>query len=372
MLCFVFLLCLSLSQACSNDNLVANERNVLAYLPDISCGVTAVCSVVDGQCHVIEIGGLGFFVSINYDLPNNVVFQYVTLVSGDIRVFDSSMDTLDFPSLTTVTGEVTLSSLTRFSADNLVSVGNGMTIFRTSLTELKFPSLHHVKQRSILVLENNGLTNVEFPELETAVNIYIQSNENLTSSVKFPQLTYCGIFSINVCPVTSLSFPKLGSLQLIEVNYLDNLITLDFPMLTHVNEYFHIWHASSVQAIEVPQLSYVGGNFWLQGSAMTNISCPVLSSIGGLLYIKNNQILQNVSFPMLKSIELTVTLMQPLADYFVDFSRLRSVCSSFAQNNSNVLDGGTTFILCPNLLNAGNCKNFPAEKVVPPQGGCSQ
>jgi len=264
-----------------------------------------------------------------------------------------------------------------------------------------FSSLFSVENGLVITSNSPSLLHVEFPVLQTVSSYFeLEGNEELLE-ISFPELTYVGdsVF-IQQNNLTEVSFPTLtslnGSLRIIEE---ENLSKIGFPQLVTCNGDFEISGISLLTNLEAtklnyvtgslivgsnalmsitsfPNLNYVGGELdlvFVEGGpqALTEISFPVLMSVGSRFYMAYNFVLKKASFPLLDTIGGIMDIELNTVLGHIDFSSLRFICAN-GISGTNTLQPDPTYVICPNLIDTVNCNTFHVVNVAEPTQGCQE
>jgi hypothetical protein len=185
-----------------------------------------------------------------------------------------------------------------------------------SLASLSFPSLEKSTSGIFTITNNNGLTNIQFPILNSLLAITIESNpvlstinfDSLTKStsqisinnnnlntILFPLATNI-IVSITDSHTTSVSLPQLTSGAM---HFVCPLTTLNAPAIT--NCFIEI-SSSLLTTLDFPNLTTSSLIELQNNNSLTNVSLPNLTSVESYFNIVSNPQLNTISIPSIISI----------------------------------------------------------------------
>jgi hypothetical protein len=248
------------------------------------------CTTFTGNIEIskdVPSGGisLGGIQQINGDLIANKAVKLTALsatdlgsISGTIKFTSlTTMSSLEFPSLSQV-GAIswtTLNALQSLTFTTGVTKAKSVFITDTALTTLDGINLATVD--SFEITNNAYLRKIE-TQVGNISQALIINNNGPNLELTFPNLIWA--FNMTVRNVSSLSIPSLKV----------------------VNSTFGVY-GSYMESVIAPNLTKVGGDVaFVADSSLTNISMPLLQTIGGGLLIANNSKLMDITgFKNLKS-----------------------------------------------------------------------
>jgi len=175
--------------------------------------------------------------------------------------------------------------------------------------------------------------------------------------------------------VKSISLPALNSVGADFEADRTSMIILNAPKLNYVGGSFEVGDNPALETAEFPSLNFIGGglfhNFDVDGpQSLLSISYPVVTYIGGEVFIENNVGLLNISMPLLDTVGGVFYVQLNKVAQWYDLSSLRSVCMQNEGMQTNDMEPDIVYILCPLLINSGNC-NFTVSNFKLPTSGCS-
>ena len=302
-------------------------------------------------------------VTVTLELARVTSLQTVTFpllnTARDIR-FDSNngLISLDFPSLLTVTGTLSVSTsaalasfsiptletvttkleltgsaenltprITSFEAPALRSVGELYLYSMPLLLSIAAPALetcdkliiskcrastsHHfpvLHTASTLSIDNNlRLINISYPML-SSVNTVALHYQVRMEVIELPLLTNVNIFSLQVgpsVPMTTIEFPSLVEVrEKLNVRGRSNndvvqTRELSFPALRRVGKYFNIYEMHGLTRLNCPELEEAGIYFSVtRSSTLSDLNMPKFKT-GGLL-IQFTDAIEEINFPLLE------------------------------------------------------------------------
>ncbi|KZF25673.1 hypothetical protein L228DRAFT_236746 [Xylona heveae TC161] len=220
--------------------------------------------------------------------------------SGDIVVATQAAGTLTIPGIQEITGSLTADSAAQLSAleaDSLKTIGQDFKLSNlTIIANLNFPQLTSV----------GGLEWVALPALQTlnfAATIQEAGNVLITdtqlSSLDGINLQMVDNFNINNNRFLKSIEVQLGNITQslnIEANGMN--LTASFPNL----EWAYNMTFRNCSGVKTPSLATVNGSMGFYSNYFTDYAAPNLTSTGGSLVFVSNEGLTNISLPMLKTI----------------------------------------------------------------------
>lgn len=223
-------------------------------------------------------------------------------VTGSIIVENAgSLTTLSSTTIATIGESFTLNNLTKLSTLSFSSLTSVQTINWSalqSLDELAFKAT--VSTASSITITDTFLSTLDGIDVDTCATLDINNNNRL------------GTFSTQVANVTSLiniaangqdlevSFPNLIWAANMTVR---NASSISIPSLATVNGSLG-FYGNYFTGISAPNLTSVtsGSLSFVANAKLTNISMPLLKTVGGGDLIANNSALGNISFPDLATV----------------------------------------------------------------------
>jgi hypothetical protein len=218
------------------------------------------------------------------------------------------------------------SGLTSFSSDSIAQIKGTFSLTDlTLLSTLQFNELTAVKEISFVSLpalsallfpatlssaqsvtiSNTFLNTLNGINLDTVATLQIDNNNHLTAfSTQVGNITSSAVINANGQGLT-VTFPNL--IWAANLTFRD-IASVSIPSLAVINGSLGFYE-SSLETIYAPNLTTVGDFATGQGSlafvdntALTNISMPLLKSVGGANQIANNTDLHAISFPALSDV----------------------------------------------------------------------
>jgi aspartate 1-decarboxylase len=232
----------------------------------------ASCSTIAGSI-LISSSASGI---ISIDGPQQVTGSVTCQNAGGLTSLGST-------TIGSIGGAFTLNNLTLLSTLSMSALESVQTIAwqaLPALTALTFPAT--VSKATSVTISNTFLSTLDGINLETVSVLQIDNNNRLKT------------FSTQVANVTSS----------VNINSNGNALDVSFPNL--------IWAANmtlrNVSSITIPSLAVVNGSLGFYGNYMTSVIAPNLTSVGntgtnfGSLAIDANNKLTNVTMPLLATV----------------------------------------------------------------------
>lgn len=196
--------------------------------------------------------------------------ESLSTITGSMRLTGLTiLSTLSFPALVKVDALewTTLPSLDSLNFNGPVSQANRIFITDTHLTSLDGINLEQVKSFEVT---NNAYLRTISTQVGNITEALIINNNGLNLTLDFPNLIWA--MNMTVRNVSKLSIPSLQS----------------------INSTFGVY-GSYMESVMAPNLTKVGGDVaYVADAALTNISMPLLKSIGGGLLIANCSSLESI------------------------------------------------------------------------------
>ncbi|KAF9292204.1 hypothetical protein BGZ68_009795 [Mortierella alpina] len=232
-----------------------------------------------------------------------------TSFSGTLTVSGTSLSSLSWPALTSLTGSISISSnanLNVFSLDGLESSTGSISLFNnTILSAFNVPNLETINVLEIVTAPN--LRQLPLPSVHSLNTLKIEDT-GLDNSGALPWTSLLKITDLGVSNnkyLTAIDMPSLTTVLgrfVIAANglmegkgqgsslHLNNLTSVSNCTLRHLTD------------IEVPALTSVGASLAFDETNIKDIVVPNLRTVGQTLSIVSNNLLGNVSFGELTTI----------------------------------------------------------------------
>jgi len=255
----------------------------------------ASCSTISGSV-VVSSSASGV---ISIDGPQQI--------TGDLTCENAGgLTTLGSTTIGSIGGAFTLNNLTLLSTLSMTDLTSVKTIAWTALpalSALTFPST--VSKATSVTISNTFLSTLDGINLNTVATLQIDNNNRLkTFSTQVANVTSAVNINSNGNSL-DVSFPNL----IWAANMtLRNVSSISIPSLATVNGSLG-FYGNYMDSIAAPNLTSVGSTATGQGSLavdanskLTNLSMPLLKTVGGANQVANNTALGNVSFPALTTV----------------------------------------------------------------------
>jgi hypothetical protein len=275
--------------------------------------------------------------------------QACTSVTGTLAFEGTDLTSVNLPVLTTVGALIVKSNtaLTNFSLPALTTVGDLSVIGNAALTTFNLPALT-TGGGTLEVTGNAALTSLSLPALTSVFILYVTGNSALASS-SLPALTTVSSY-LNVAnnpALTSLTLPALTTAAGVDLSGNAGLVIVNVPALKKVSNVLTItgngaysqclanavmahleaftgratfygnyeavcmpnflcesdvWITNNgeMAAFAAQACTSVTGNLALEGTDLTSVNLPLLTTVGAL--IVSNTALTNFSLPALTTV----------------------------------------------------------------------
>jgi hypothetical protein len=258
-------------------------------------GALAQCTSISGSIVISSDAAGTLDISGPKEIKGDLIAQnaqnLISLTSSTIQSIDGTFNLFNLTTLSTL------------SFDKITSASTILWSALPALSQLTFPDF--ISKASSVTIENTVLTSLDGINLDNVDVFDINNNRRLTR------------ISTQVGSVgTSLSFASNGfdlSIELPNLQWASNatfrnVSSLSIPSLAVVNGTL-TFDENTFTTFSAPNLTTVGdlgaqfGSLTFNGNAgVENVTFPVLKSIAGANQIANNTALQTISFPALTNV----------------------------------------------------------------------
>lgn len=211
------------------------------------------------------------------------------------------MTSLSASSLQEIGDEFNLNGLTVLSTLNFPALKKVDTIEWIALPALQGLSFTQgVEELNMLTIDNTQLGSLDGINLQVADTVSVTNNPYLTSvSMQLGNVTKSLTFGANGRDLT-IEFPNLVWAYNMTFR---NCSDVSIPSLASINGSLG-FYSDSFESLAAPNLTSVGGSLsFVSCNAVTNITMPELTTIGGGFQIANNTALGEINgFPQLKTV----------------------------------------------------------------------
>jgi len=282
-----------------------------------------------------------------------------TKIDGDVEIAADAVASISLAGVREITGSLICNggeNVTDLSAPDLETIGadfslKGLSQLKSltfdSLTEvgsIEFDSLAHLSQLAFAAgvskaesvkITNTFLTSLNGIALDTVANLYIANNIYLTEVDvdEIEKITGDVDFAGNHKNL-KISFPNLKEAQNMTFR---NASSVSLPSLESVAGGLG-FYSSYLESFSGPNLTEVESFLvFNDNSALTNISLPLLKSVGGTFQIANNTQLEQVNgVPKLETIEGALDFSGNFS--VVELPVLKDIRGAFNMQSSGPLD----------------------------------
>ncbi|OBT88863.1 hypothetical protein VE02_01908 [Pseudogymnoascus sp. 03VT05] len=334
----------------------------LAVLGMVSAAPSNVCKqtkvTISSQSDADALGSCSTFtgnIVISADVPSgNIALNGIQQLNGDL-IADKAikLTALSATSLSSISGTIKFTSLTTMGSLEFPLLSQVGAISWTTLNALQSLTFTAgvTKAKSVFITDT-ALTSLDGINLATVDSFEITNNAYLRKiNTQVGNISQALIINNNG-PNLALTFPNLIWAFNMTVR---NVSSLSIPSLKVVNSTFGVY-GSYMDSVLAPNLTKVGGDVaFVADSSLTNISMPLLQTIGGGLLIANNSKLLDITgFPALKSAagaisisgNFTKAAFPALADVQGTFNAQTSAkfsCNEFNKLHSSQVVKGDVF-----------------------------
>ncbi|RFU27923.1 hypothetical protein B7463_g8424, partial [Scytalidium lignicola] len=270
--------------------------------------------------------------AINLDGPESISGDLICHDAGALTTFTSS-------SIGSISGTFDLNNLTVLSTlsfTDLTSVGSINWVALPALSQLTFPST--VSKASSLIISNTFLGTLDGINLDTAATVDINNNNRLRT------------FSTQIVNVTTL----------LNIDSNGQQLDVEFPNLERVAN----MTLRRIASLSMPSLNQVSGSLGIVESSITSLFAPNLTSVGvtaigsGGLAIDTNTALTNVTMPLLSKVGGAVQVANNTGLFKIDFPALSNVGGAID------FSGNFTTPTLPKLSNVAGGFNMQSQSLI--------
>ena len=191
---------------------------------------------------------------------------------------------VSLPVLTAIMDSLDASSVTRLEAPLLATIGGDLVADASTAAGLVLPQLTSVGGVVQLTCAGDSLP---LPQLASVGNLFLDASGSSLAALALPALTTVTgelrIFS-RAGSLTSVALPALASAGSIDIAVEGNL-AVAAPQLMMVAGSISVSGPISVDPLDAPRLTSVGGGLFYGGSAVTAFDLPALVTLGGTISV---------------------------------------------------------------------------------------
>ena len=234
--------------------------------------------------------------SVDDNGHNMLSVDNVQKIVGNVTINDAvSLESLSFGALRSLSG-LQLGNLTVLSS---LSMPDIQTIGQINLTGI--PALQQfsfgndgVSQTSSILITNTGLTSLEgLDQLETVDSFNVNNNpglQNITLGVTSIKNAINIAANDGFQSGLTTAFPQLQTAMNMTFR---NCSSVSLPQLANVTQYLG-FYGNTMESFAAPNLTTTGGLVFIDNTALTNISIPLLTSVNASVQIANNTMLKKI------------------------------------------------------------------------------
>jgi hypothetical protein len=289
------------------DQLDEDDTNAIGFLAQSAAICSQATVTINSQADATQYASCSTIsgsVVLGPDASGIIALDGPSTITGDLTVNNASgLTEFSSASIGQIKGTFTLEDLTLLSTlqfNMLTAVKAISFVSLPALSSLLFPAT--VSSAKSVTISNTFLSTLDGINLDTVDTLQIDNNNHLTTfSTQVGNITISAIINANGQGLT-VTFPNL--IWAANLTFRD-VASVSIPSLAVVNGSLGFYE-SSVDTISAPNLTSVGNFATGQGSlafvdntALTNITMPLLQSVGGADQIANNTDLHSISFPAL-------------------------------------------------------------------------
>jgi hypothetical protein len=280
-----------------------------------------------------------------------------------VRVSTNALTNFNFPALTTVTGDLAITStqLTELQLPALTTVEVSLALTLPALTSLELPLLKKVG--TFAATDLRALATLDVRNIEEIGTLNLGSNTlRYTQGIKlighetFSGRLLLGLSNIGTAmdefPLTVEGIKVVGGLEHVPSMNGASVKAIDFPWLERITGLLSIGYSTQLTTIKLPNLQSVGGFSLGMLAVLTTIDLPNLETItgytsgtvtgGGFTYALTSTALTTVALPKLKSVTGNISITgllaaRPLAT--ISFPELTNLTGTLTITGTN----STTF-----------------------------
>lgn len=234
--------------------------------------------------------------SVNDNGHNSLSVDKVQKIVGNVTINDAvSLESLSFGSLTSLSG-LQLGNLTVLSSLSMPQIQSIGQINLTGIPALQQFSFGNdgVSQTSSILITNTGLTSLQgLDQLETVDSFNVNNNpglQNITLGVTSIKNAINIAANDGFQSGLTTAFPQLQTAMNMTFR---NCSSVSLPQLANVTQYLG-FYGNTMESFAAPNLTTTGGLVFIDNTALTNISIPLLTSVNASVQIANNTMLKKI------------------------------------------------------------------------------
>lgn len=342
-------------ERCSNVGCLFDD-DVLISSSDDCITLTDTREVVTGDVIIgIDITSLGKCLANLREIDGNLEIQTGTHSSNSVQLLN----------LKTVGGDIIVQGTSTFSKlmlPNLQKVGGSVTIENNrDLTTVVLTALKG-NVTSLSVVTNPELLALDLDNLGIVTDdAVIHDNEALTA-ISCNALTYVG-GELDIRQesesddgvLSSVDLSSLVSVNTLYIRYHKVLDRIEFPALQTVDSELHVKLNTALRTVSFPSLERCGSILFYQGTALKNVSMPLLSTVSGPFDVGFYDTNVNLGHSNLKDLNLdSLRVAGSFRIKFVGLEKLSLPALLFVRNIFQVTENSIlNTILVPRLTDIG-------------------
>ena len=234
--------------------------------------------------------------SVNDNGHNSLSVDNVQKIVGNVTINDAvSLESLSFGALRSLSG-LQLGNLTVLSSLSMPDIQSIGQINLTGIPALQQFSFGNdgVSQTSSILITNTGLTSLEgLDQLETVDSFNVNNNpglQNITLGVTSIKNAINIAANDGFQSGLTTAFPQLQTAMNMTFR---NCSSVSLPQLANVTQYLG-FYGNTMESFAAPNLTTTGGLVFIDNTALTNISIPLLTSVNASVQIANNTMLKKI------------------------------------------------------------------------------
>lgn len=234
--------------------------------------------------------------STNDNGHNSLSVDGVQKIVGNVTINDAvSLESLSFGSLRSLSG-LQLGNLTVLSSLSMPQIQSISQINLTGIPALQQFSFGDdgVSQTSSILITNTGLTSLQgLDRLETVDSFNVNNNpglQNITLGVTSIKNAINIAANDGFQSGLTTAFPQLQTAMNMTFR---NCSSVSLPQLANVTQYLG-FYGNTMESFAAPNLTTTGGLVFIDNTALTNISIPLLTSVNASVQIANNTMLKKI------------------------------------------------------------------------------
>lgn len=241
------------------------------------------------------------------DTLTSISLPALTTIKGNLTLLgNAALASVSLPELATIDGELAISSGLLTELDlSVLTTAKSVAFSSSSLVNLELPALATVSS-FVYIIGNEGLVHLGLPVLTTLNgSLQIVTNVALTE-IDLSSLSNAlggGLYISNNDALSDITLPQLESATALRFESSTELVSIQLPLLTTITD-LSLWNCPALTTLSAPQLATVVGTLGVtRNAALTTLGLPALETVHQRLEISDHEALATLELPALERVD---------------------------------------------------------------------